>query len=321
MSIPKEVDEFRETFYTVVQQIPKGKISTYGALARALGDIRASRAVGRMLNQNPRPIEVPCHRVIMSDGSIGGFGSGVEKKKSLLRSEGIYIQDEKITDFKDKLFVDFKSEKILNKLRKKQLDASEKVIIKDDFDDLEIIGGVDVSYGEKKGYASLSLWKEDEEIDNIIIKKEVSFPYIPTYLAFRELPLLLDVLNRSEYTPDVILVDGNGILHPHKIGIASHLGVETNIPTIGVAKSMLIGNQITKISHDEPVSEIIFEEEKLGFAYLSSDRAKNPIFISPGHRISLDTSFNIVRNYCDYKVPEPIRRAHIEATRRRKKNE
>ena len=111
-------------FYALVQQIPAGRVSTYGALARALGDMRSARAVGRMLNLNPTPIVVPCHRVVMGDGTLGGFGLGIEKKIEFLESEGIRIKNGRVMDFKHLFFDDFKTTYPLRHLRKEQEEYS-----------------------------------------------------------------------------------------------------------------------------------------------------------------------------------------------------
>lgn len=328
MQNPDIVNNFRENFYTLVQQIPEGKITTYGALARALGDIRAARAVGKMLNENPRPIVVPCHRVVMSDGSIGGFGMGVDKKIELLEDEGIKVKNDKIVDFKEKLFEDFDCDAPLEKLREEQLSIRDEVVIEDELEEYEVVGGVDVSYTDSTAYGSISIWDEEGEIDTLTIKTEISFPYISTYLSFRELPVLVELMERLKETdmeePDVLMVDGNGILHPFKIGLASHLGVELDMPTIGVAKSMLTGRMEKEVTHEDPLSKIYYtedENELIGYAYLSSSRAKNPIYVSPGHRVTPETALEKVKMYCEYKIPQPVRKAHIQANKKRREDE
>lgn len=90
-----------EDVYDLLQKIPKGKVTTYGDLARALGNHSASRIIGRILGQNPNPILVPCHRVVMSDGKLGGYRYGINKKKELLEKEGLSFTDEVISDFKN----------------------------------------------------------------------------------------------------------------------------------------------------------------------------------------------------------------------------
>lgn len=85
--------------YDILVKIPKGKVTTYGDIAKILGHPSASRAVGRMLNKNPNPVQVPCHRVVMSDGNVGGYAFGKAKKKELLKKEGLHITGESIPDF------------------------------------------------------------------------------------------------------------------------------------------------------------------------------------------------------------------------------
>ena len=92
--------DFEERVYKVVLRIPKGRVSTYGAVARAAGDGKAARAVGNAMRKNPTPITVPCHRVVRSNGGIGGYSKGVEKKIMLLEKEGVLAKDGKILDFR-----------------------------------------------------------------------------------------------------------------------------------------------------------------------------------------------------------------------------
>ncbi|MCK4859691.1 MAG: MGMT family protein [Candidatus Omnitrophica bacterium] len=95
---------FSERVLEVIKRIPEGKVATYGGVARALGKPRAWRAVGGALNKNRRPVVVPCHRVIMSDGGVGGYSSGVDEKIALLRKEGVAVKDGKVVDLKDHLY-------------------------------------------------------------------------------------------------------------------------------------------------------------------------------------------------------------------------
>ncbi|KAI7897564.1 endonuclease V [Cokeromyces recurvatus] len=156
-------------------------------------------------------------------------------------------------------------------------------------------------------------------------------PYISGYLAFREVDPLLKLLNqlketRPELYPQVILVDGNGLLHPRKFGIASHLGVLCNTPTIGVAKNFLMipGELDDLIETKRKYKQVLLkrgDEYRLigghmtyGAAVRTSDHASNPVFISQGHRISLETAIKIVLAVCPrYRIPEPIRAADHES--------
>ena len=130
----------------------------------------------------------------------------------------------------------------------------------------------------------------------------MDFPYIPTYLAYREIPIITKIIEKLEQKPDMVMVDGNGILHPFGIGIASHLGVVMNIPTIGVAKGLLCGEEKNGI--------ITINGSLSGYALHHS---KKPIFVSPGHRVSTETALKIVKHFLRYRLPEPIRHAHILA--------
>jgi deoxyribonuclease V len=310
--------EFAEYFYTLVKQIPEGKVSTYGSLARALGDIRASRAVGRMLNENPHAPIVPCHRVVMSDGSLGGFGTGVENKIKLLKKEGVKVKAGNIIDFNEVLFSEFKSDFPLITMRKEQKRLKGKVRLKNGFSKVDTVAGVDVAYSDY-GYGAVVVYDyvSGEIIEERIEKMKMDFPYIPTYLGFREIPMISNLMEDLENTPTVLLVDGNGVLHPYGMGIASHVGVKMDIPTIGCAKSLLCGKVKNDLSKYGESSDIEYEGKKIGSAYLSSPRSHKPIYISPGHMVSFDTSLDIVKRLCKYKIPGPLRDAHILATKSR----
>ncbi len=314
------VKDFRENFYSLVSQIPEGRVSTYGLLAEALGDKIASRAVGKMLNQNPYAPEVPCHRVVRSDGTLGGFAKGKDKKEDLLKKEGVKIKEGKVKNFKKVLFSDFKSNLPLKKLRQFQLTVKEDISLQALETKTNRIAGVDVSYSYPKAYSALSLWEDEEEIELCTARSEIKFPYIPTYLAFKELPLLIKLFEKINTEIDIMMVDGNGILHPQRVGLASHLGVETGTPTIGVAKSKLCGQLAEDVNQKNRVSEVRENGKLIGHAVLEGDRAKNPIYVSPGHHVSHNQAVEIVRKYCKYKIPEPIRKAHIKAKKRRKKD-
>ena len=119
--------------YDLVRQIPEGRISSYGAVAEALGDKIAARAVGRMMNQNPDADTMPCYKIVHSDGRLGGFGLGIDDKIRRLKEDKINVEDGKIVDFESVFFNDFKTDFPLKKLRNQQIELSKKVILKDGF--------------------------------------------------------------------------------------------------------------------------------------------------------------------------------------------
>ncbi len=312
--------KFNDYFYSLVKQIPEGKVSTYGELARALGDIRASRAVGRMLNENPYAPIVPCHRVVMSDGSLGGFGGGIKKKIKLLDKEGVKVRDDNIVDFDHVLFKNFKTKYPLKTLREEQMRLKKFIKLEDDFSKIKTVGGVDVAYDDK-GYGACVVY--DYEDLTILEKRtlgiEVGIPYIPTYLTFRELPVIEGLIKNLKNKPTMLLIDGNGVLHPYGMGIASHVGVKLDIPTIGVAKNLLCGNIKKEVKKVGDYSEVVYEGKVIGYALKSSSRSKKLIYISPGHKVTFDTALNVVKRFCKHKIPEPIREAHALATKARNK--
>jgi deoxyribonuclease V len=295
-----------EYTYDLVRQIPQGKISTYGAVARALGNIKASRAVGRMMNQNPDADDMPCYKIVHSDGRLGGFGLGIDDKIRRLKEDNIFVKDGKIVDFENVLFDDFKTDYPLEKLRQEQIDLSKKVKTEDDFNKIETIAGIDVAYPKNEfdnacGACVIIDYKTGKAIEEKTILAKIDFPYVSTYLFYREFPIVKKLVEKLDSNPSVIMFDGNGILHPYGSGLASHAGLLLDRPSIGVAKSLLYG----KVEENT----VKINNEKRGYALITK-RAKKPIYISPGYRVSLKTCVSVVRHLCRYKIPEPLRLAH-----------
>ncbi|MBA3044328.1 methylated-DNA--[protein]-cysteine S-methyltransferase [archaeon] len=348
--------------YGFVSQIPKGRVSTYAGIAKALGDIRVARAVGRILNENPRLIEIPCHRVVYYDGKIGGYKLGVEKKIELLKDEGIEIRDGKVKSFSSALFSDFKTDYPLKKLRDEQIVMSKKIVLDDTFEKIETVAGVDVAYSDDNAYGTCVIFDYDTKriINEKIVKTKIEFPYISTYLSFREYPVIEKTFSKKSFRvyatefqqeflafsekpkafpengksyfpynektvkslkekPTVLMIDGNGILHPFGIGLASHAGILLNIPTIGVAKTLLCGRPEFIPKKQGDFSRIIYKNKTIGFCLKSSKNAK-PIFVSPGHKISFESSLKVVKQFCKYRVPEPIRMADMVGKRMRRES-
>jgi deoxyribonuclease V len=301
-----------EYTYDLVRQIPNGRISSYGAVAEALGDKIASRAVGHMMNQNPNADTMPCFRIVHSDGRLGGFGLGINDKIRRLKEDKIYVENGKIVDFECVLFKDFKTDYPLKKLRIEQIELSKKVVLNDSFTKIETVAGIDIAYPKNEfekacGACIVIDYKTKEIVEEKTIFSKTSFPYISTYLTYRELPIIKNLISRLKTKPTIFMFDGNGILHPYGIGLASHIGVVFDITSIGVAKSLLYG----EIKDDI----VIIENKKRGFVFFSSNKVKKPIYISPGNKISFETSFKIVKNLSSYKIPEPLRQAHILANK------
>ncbi|OKH27060.1 deoxyribonuclease V [Chroogloeocystis siderophila] len=140
-----------------------------------------------------------------------------------------------------------------------------------------------------------------------IARRPTSFPYIPGLLSFREIPALLDALEKINTTPDLILCDGQGIAHPRRLGIASHLGLILDMPTIGVAKSLLVGKHQEVPNVKGSWQPIIHRKETIGAA-LRTRVGTKPVYISSGHRVSLPTAIDYVLQCTPkYRLPETTR--------------
>jgi deoxyribonuclease V len=178
--------------------------------------------------------------------------------------------------------------------------------------------GLDVSYYNQTaiGVAVLLTFPDLELIEQRSVYTKSTVPYIPTFLSFREYPVLSLAYNALSTKPDLCLVDAHGQAHPRKLGAASHFGVLRNVPTIGVAKSLLCG----KIQHSsKPFETIVLNDEIIGVRLVSRTGC-NPIYISIGHRISLETAVDMTQKcLTKYRLPEPTRLAHRMATQARLK--
>jgi deoxyribonuclease V len=178
------------------------------------------------------------------------------------------------------------------------------------------IGGADVSMNRfaKEGFAGFVTlsFPELALLDHAVDKGLIPFPYVPGLLSFREIPMLLAAWERLRIKPDVLVVDGIGIAHPRRLGIATHLGLVLDVPTIGCAKSVLVGTYDEP--GDEPGSASDLVDPKTGEvlgAALRTKRGVKPVFISPGHRITCTEAVDLVRRCVrKHRLPEPTRFAH-----------
>ena len=204
----------------------------------------------------------------------------------------------------------------LIKARRIQEELRKRVILKDSVPgDIKIVAGTDVAF---RGDLAVSccvvvdyMTLEPLEIKTAI--SHVTFPYIPTFLSFREAKPILKAISQLESEPDVIMFDGQGIAHPLRLGIASHVGVLLDKPTIGVAKSRLVGSYESVPDKVGDYTLLKDGEDIIG-AVLRTKRNCKPLFVSPGHKISLETSIRVVmRTVSGHKLPEPLRLAHQHA--------
>ena len=201
-----------------------------------------------------------------------------------------------------------------------QLQLSKRVIRKDMLPEtIRYVAGVDIAYtkGISIGAAVVLDSALLSPVESQVSRVKTRFPYIPTLLSFREVPPALSAIRKLQVQPDVLLVDAHGIMHPYRLGFAAHLGLVMDRPTIGVAKSRLCGES-------EPLSgrrwaPIVDEGELVG-AEVVTKLGKKPMYVSIGHKVSLETAIDIVLN-CTlaHRIPEPTRKAHAIASNERRK--
>lgn len=195
-----------------------------------------------------------------------------------------------------------------------------EVITEDQLGEVQYVAGVDVGfeqdYAISRAAVAVLSFPDLQLVEQAIARRPTTFPYIPGFLSFREVPVVIDALEQVSTIPDLILCDGQGIAHPRRFGLACHLGVLTNMPTIGVAKSLLIGK------HDElPVEKGSWQplRYKGGIvgAVVRSRTGVRPLYVSPGHRVSLNTAIDYaLRCITKYRLPETTRWADKLASNR-----
>jgi len=179
---------------------------------------------------------------------------------------------------------------------------------------LETVAGADISYSRHSDlfFAVVILFSYPalEVLEEASWMERVSFPYVPGLLSFREAPPLLKAFEQLSQVPDLAIFDGQGIAHPRGIGLASHMGLFLGVPSIGCAKSRLVGEYEPVGPEKGEMSDLLFKGEPVG-KVLRSKRNVKPLFVSPGHLIGRDRASEVVLSCCrGYRFPEPIRRAH-----------
>lgn len=195
-----------------------------------------------------------------------------------------------------------------------QKTLAEKIERQDRLGPIHTLAGVDVGFEDQGNTTRAAVVVLDATtllpVDQALAKVPTGFPYIPGLLSFREIPAILEALAQLRIKPDLLLVDGHGIAHPRRLGIASHLGLLTDIPSLGVGKQRLVG-------HHEPVPDskgawapLTHKDETVG-AVLCSRSGCKPIYVSIGHRICLETALHWVTHCLSrYRLPETTRQAH-----------
>jgi len=188
-----------------------------------------------------------------------------------------------------------------------------RVELEDRFGNIRYVAGADMAFDPETdiAFAGVIVYRFPglEEVERRMARRKLRFPYVPGLLSFRECPILLAAFARLETEPDLILIDGHGRAHPRRFGIACHIGILFDKPTIGCAKSRLVGE------HQEPgeragsTAPLMLEGERLGVVLRTRDKVR-PIYISTGHRVSLDSAVGLVNQCVDgLRIPKPTREA------------
>lgn len=186
---------------------------------------------------------------------------------------------------------------------------------------LRCVAGVDVSYRRHGGIFHAAVvvlaFPELTLIDQSSAVAEVNFPYLPGLLSFRELPVLLAAFRQLRTIPDLVLVDGQGIAHPRRLGLASHLGLWLDLPTIGCAKSRLIG-EAEQVDIERGACQPLCDRGEEVGRLLRTRHGVKPLYVSPGHRVAIPTAAKLVLACGDgYRLPAPTRQAHLQSNRLR----
>jgi deoxyribonuclease V len=201
--------------------------------------------------------------------------------------------------------------KTVAEAKKIQEQLKDRVIDFDCLGKVKHVAGVDIgfedNYAISKAAVAVLTYPELELVEQAIARIPTAFPYVPGYLSFREIPAILAALPQLNITPDLILCDGQGLAHPRRLGLACHLGVLLDIPTIGVAKSLFIGQHEQVPLEKGSWKPLVDKDETIGVVLRSRTKVK-PIYVSIGHKISLPTAIEYV-NGCltKYRLPETTR--------------
>ena len=189
----------------------------------------------------------------------------------------------------------------------------ERVELQDRFGEIRFVAGADMAFDPETevAFAGVIVYRFPglEEVERRMARRKLRFPYVPGLLSFRESPVLLAAFARLRTEPDLILIDGHGRAHPRRFGIACHIGILFDKPTIGCAKSRLVGE------HQEPgkkagsTTPLMLEGERIGVVLRTRDDVK-PIYVTTGHRVSLDSAVGLVKQCVDgFRIPRPTREA------------
>jgi deoxyribonuclease V len=199
-----------------------------------------------------------------------------------------------------------------------QNELAQKIITEDHFTAINTVCGVDAGFKDNMAYAAAVVlaFPGLSVIEKSFAVSKTLMPYIPGLLSFREIPALIPALEKLTIQPDLLMADGQGIAHPRRLGLASHLGLVFDLPVIGCAKTRLYG-QAPEPENKRGTYTLLYGGSEVVGAKLRTKENTKPLFISTGHKISLHTAINIVLAcQAGYRLPQPTRLAHLETQKR-----
>jgi deoxyribonuclease V len=203
-----------------------------------------------------------------------------------------------------------------------QQELAAQVSLRPSLRNYRYVAGADIAYSRRENslFAAVTVqeYPSGKEVFSRARKGTPTFPYIPGLLSFRETPLLLQLFEELPITPDLLICDGQGLAHPRRFGLACHVGLLLDIPSVGCAKSRLVGE------YQEPgklrgcQSPLTYKDDIVGAVVRTKDNVK-PVFVSPGHKVDVDTAVKVVLETCrGYRLPEPTRIAHLLSQKAKK---
>ncbi|HET6422046.1 MAG TPA: endonuclease V [Planctomycetaceae bacterium] len=297
------------TLRGLLDQIPPGRVTTFGDLAEALGDLSAARWVAQELAEM---VDGPVHRVVKRTGEIvlSNVARAAVQRERLLE-EGIPITDTGKLDLEHFRWKDFTCDGPLKRLAEWQDGVAIKARNVADVEIPRVMAGLDVSYASD--HEAVAAYVEVDVKTHALLfsathRAAVAFPYITGYLTFRELPIhlaLLDLVRQQKPLAKVILVDGAGQLHPRRAGIAVAVGVVGACVTVGVAKHRLVGRKVS-----EDADPLLEDQGEILGQMLHGTNRTHPVYVSPGHSIALASAVRCVREvWRSGRWPVPIQLA------------
>ncbi|MEX0866517.1 MAG: endonuclease V [Pirellulales bacterium] len=307
----RALPDLRAELVGLIRQIRPGQAASYGQLAAALGDRVAARWVGHAVRHEIAGANLPLHRITLADGTLGGhIAADARSVLALLAAEGVPLAGQRVD--LPRAAARLAGAAPLARLRALQ-ESFEPAIPERMKGRLRSVAGVDVSYRGNEAFAAYALFAspgDGEPEFSLVHRRSVSFPYISGYLTFRELPCLLallDEVRHQDKLADVILVDGSGLLHPRRAGIATMFGAVADVPTIGVTKKLLVGRMDRKPTTPSEAQPILVAGKPAGHVLLPSSGTARPLYVSPGHHVGVTEAIAIVRRCLgERRLPTPI---------------